>query len=107
MNSMMLSANIVGDVKMSETKDGAAKALFRISPDGRDMPLHIQCVVFGTAAQIAAGIFDGDLVMISGRLVENTATRGVSLVVHGIEILSGSQAEVEFGSKLVQSAVTL
>ena len=93
MNSLILNAIVVGDPKLSETKAGAQKALFQISTDGRDMRLHFQCVAFGTPAQVAATMFDGDEILLAGRLVANTATRGVSVVVHSLEILSEEEPE--------------
>jgi single-stranded DNA-binding protein len=95
MNSLILNAIVVGDPKLSVTKADATKALFQISTDGRDMPLHFQCVCFGAPAQVAAGMYDGDEILISGRLVANTVTRGITLVVHSMEILSSNQPEGE------------
>jgi single-stranded DNA-binding protein len=95
MNSIILNGNIAGDVKVSETKDGARKAAFQLSTDGRDLALYFRCVCFGTPAGVAASLVDGDEVLITGRLVANTMTKGITLVIHSMEILSSNQPEPE------------
>jgi single-stranded DNA-binding protein len=102
MNSIILNANVVTAPKMTQTKNGSWKAMFQVSTDGRDMLLHFSCVCFGATADIASELREGEEILISGRLVANTATRGVSLVVHALEILS-SDEELEDEPQLEES----
>ena len=95
MNSVILNGNIVADPQISVTKSGARKALFQLSTDGKDMPLYFKCVAFGVPADTATELFAGDEILATGRLTANVTTRGITLVIHALELLREAEPESE------------
>lgn len=94
-NSIILNGHMTAAPQISVTKNGARKALFQLKTDGKDMPLHFKCVAFGVPADTASELFAGDEVLAAGRLTANVATRGITLVVHALELLHEAEPEGE------------
>ena len=88
MNSVILNANVVGNPKISQTQNGATKAVFTVQTDGRDLPLYFQIVAFGNPAETASRLLDGDEILISGRMVASAVTKTMSIIANGIEVLT-------------------
>ncbi len=93
MNSLILNGILADNPQISETKDGARKAKFQLKTDGKDLPLYFQCVAFGVPANAATEIYAGDEILAAGRLVANVATRGITLVIHALELLHEAEPE--------------
>lgn len=85
MNALIMNGRVVGSVKASQTREGAAKAVLTIETDGRDLPLRFHIVSFGNAAKAASQLIEGDEVLISGRMVASTVTKSMSIVANSIE----------------------
>lgn len=87
MNSLILNGNVVGSPKVTQTKDGATKAVFTVQTDGRDLPLRFQVVCFGVPALTAAKLIPEDEVLISGRMVASGITKTMCITANAIEFL--------------------
>ena len=95
MNSLILNGILADDPQITETKDGARKATFVLKTDGKSIPLHFKCVAFGVPANAATEIFAGDEILATGRLTANVMTKGITLVIHALELLREAEPEGE------------
>jgi hypothetical protein len=68
-NSLILNGVVVGNPKASQTKEGAAKCVFVVETDGRDLPLRFNVLAFGGPGETASKLIDGDEILLSGRMV--------------------------------------
>jgi hypothetical protein len=89
MNVITMSARAVGSPKQSATQSGTTKTLFVVETDGGELPLRFSCVAFGSCAEKAASLAEGDEVFLTDRMTASAFGRSMTLVVNGMEILNG------------------
>jgi len=87
MNALILNGVLVGDPRMSVTKDGATKAVFTVACDGKDLPLHFACLAFGYQGETVRSLRDGDEILLSGRMTASAVTKTMAIIANSIEIL--------------------
>jgi hypothetical protein len=85
-NSIILNARVIGNIKSTYTKGGVPKSHLVVETDGRDLPLRFSIVAFGNSADAAAKLYDGDEVLISGRLAADANTKTMSVIANAIEL---------------------
>jgi single-stranded DNA-binding protein len=85
-NSLILNGRVVGGIKSSQTKTGVPKTIFVIETDGKDLPLRFSIVAFGQAADAANKLYEGDEVLIGGRLAADSNTKTMSIIATAIEL---------------------
>ena len=91
MNSLILNGVVVGDPKATTTKEGAAKCVFVVETDGKDLPLRFTVIAFGNPAEMASKFLDGDEVLIAGRMVASAFNKTMAIVANAVELLYESE----------------
>src|SRR5712692_4121728 len=87
MNSLILNGVMVGDPKATTTKEGAAKCVFVVETDGKDLPLRFTVIAFGGPAEAASKLLDGDEILIAGRMVASAFNKTMAIVANAVELL--------------------
>jgi len=87
MNSLILNGVVVGDPKATQTKEGAAKCVFVVGTDGKDLPLRVTVIAFGGPAEAAASLLDGDEILLAGRMVASAFNKTMAIVANAVEVL--------------------
>lgn len=93
MNILTLNGFALSNAVARENGRGTLKTNFTVETDGGELPLRFNCIAFGTSAERAAKIIEGDEVILSGRLNANAATKKMTVVVNSIEILTEDSEE--------------
>ena len=89
MNVITMNGCAVGSPKDGATQTGTVRTTFVLETDGGELPLRFNCICFGACAEKAAGIVDGDEVLLTGRMTASTYTahRAMTVVATNLEIL--------------------
>jgi single-stranded DNA-binding protein len=88
MNVLTLNGFALSNAATRQNERGTLKTVFNVETDGGELPLHFSCIAFGTSAERAAKIVEGDEVLLSGRLNANAATKKMTVVVNTVEIMT-------------------
>jgi hypothetical protein len=100
MNSLILNGNVLGNPKITQTKDGATKTILTVETDGKDLPLRFTVLAFGGVAEKASRLVDRDEILLSGRMVASAPTKTMAIVANSLEFLfDEAQNETTAGGK--------
>jgi|SRR5437867_13421504 len=87
MNVLAMNAFALGNAVARTNEQGTPKTIFTVETDA-ELPLRFNCIAFGSSAERASKIVEGDEVLLSGKLTTNAATKKMTVVVNAIEILT-------------------
>jgi len=94
MNTVTMNGRMVGPPKEGSTQTGTPKAIFLIETDGGELPLRFSCICFGSNADLAGKLAEGDELLLAGKMTASahTAYRAMTVVVTNLEILKRGEA---------------
>ena len=89
MNSLIMSAKVVTEVRTRQTPGGLTKAEFFVETDGQQVPIRFQCVALGRPGERCSSLTNGAQLLLQGRLTasraEDTRVR-MSFIVSDVQV---------------------
>jgi len=93
LNVFTFTGRVIGNPQNGHTRAGKATCTFIVESDREadDLPLRFTCVTFAGVAEQAAEITPDDHLFLSGKIVGNSFTRAMNVIVNHIKFLGGNK----------------
>jgi hypothetical protein len=88
MNSVTMVGEVVGAPIITQGLNNKTKAVFVIETDGKGSVLAFNCLAYGPAAETAGNMYDGDRILLTGRIIADHHRKSMLIVANAIEILT-------------------
>jgi hypothetical protein len=88
MNSVTMVGVVAGAATITRGLNNRTKVVFTLEIDGKGTLLPFNCIAYGPAAEVAGDMYDGDRVLLTGRIIADNHRKSMLIIANAIEILT-------------------